>query len=75
MQLLNGFSLNANRIFTTLCGMNFAKKLRKWRKKRVQKQAASDLGVPLRTFQSWEEGIRAPSKLALIEVERRMADV
>jgi len=52
--------------------MQFSKRLRKWRWKRLQKEAAFDLGIPLRTFQSWEQGVRAPSKLSLVEVERRM---
>lgn len=48
-------------------------RLREWRGKRRQKEAAADLDVSLATYRKWEYGRRTPNKLALAELERRMA--
>lgn len=37
--------------------------LRKWRGHRRQKEAASALGVSVRTYQNWENGVNAPAKV------------
>lgn len=49
-----------------------SRRLRVWRGKRRQKEAAADLDVSLPTYRKWEYGKRTPSKLALAELERRM---
>lgn len=51
----------------------FAKKLRKWRGKRLQKTAASLLRVNLRTYQGWEEN-RPPNTLAIETIQKRMLE-
>lgn len=50
----------------------FSKRLRVWRGKLYQKEAAAKLDVPLPTFRKWENGKQTPNKLALAEIERRM---
>ena len=50
-----------------------AKRLRVWRGKRRQKEAAAVLDLPLATYRKYEYGKRTPSKLALVELERRLA--
>lgn len=52
--------------------MSFAKSLKKWRGKRLQKQASDALGVPERTYASWERGERVPGSVTIIELKRRM---
>lgn len=49
----------------------FAAKLKKWRGNRLQKEAASLLQVPLRTYQGWEEG-REAGGLAIVVINLRM---
>lgn len=46
--------------------------LRAWRGKRRQKQAASDLDIPLATYRKYEKGKRTPNPLAMAELRRRM---
>jgi len=46
--------------------------LREWRGKRRQKEAASDLDIPLPTYRKYEYGKRTPTKLAMAELLRRM---
>lgn len=36
------------------------------------KEAAEKLRVPIWTYRSWEYSRRTPSKLAMVEIERRM---
>jgi DNA-binding transcriptional regulator YiaG len=50
----------------------FSERLKKWRGKLYQKEAAAKLDVPLPTFRKWESGKRTPGKLTLAEVIRRM---
>lgn len=53
----------------------FAAKLRAWRGKRLQKQAADALHVSVRTYQSWEGGVNKPTeKLSMADVDRLMAE-
>lgn len=35
--------------------------LKKWRGARLQKEAASMLGVSVRTYQNWENGVNKPT--------------
>lgn len=60
------------RVLSKCVAESFQTRLREWRGKRRQKEAASDLDVSLRTYQAWEEGLTTPSQLALAELERRM---
>jgi DNA-binding transcriptional regulator YiaG len=39
-----------------------ATKLRLWRGKRYQKEAADIIGVPLWTYRNWEMGRKTPTK-------------
>lgn len=50
----------------------FGSKLRIWRGKRYQKEAAEILKVSFRTYQNWEEGVNTPSPFAVVEIERIM---
>jgi hypothetical protein len=47
-------------------------RLREWQGKRRQKEAASDLDIPLPTYRKFLYGKRTPTKLALAELLRRM---
>lgn len=49
-------------------------KLRIWRGKLYQKEAAEILGIPLATYRKYESGKRTPNKLALAELERRIGE-
>lgn len=49
-----------------------AKKLKLWRGKLRQKEAAAKLDLPLTTYRSYEKGKRTPGKLAMIELVRRL---
>jgi DNA-binding XRE family transcriptional regulator len=51
-----------------LLEMRLARELR-------QKEMADRLGLPLNTYRSYEKGKRTPVKLALIELNRRMAQL
>jgi len=53
---------------------NFSKLLRRWRtdSDMLQKEAATKLGVSVRTYQSWEESRTTPHSIAIAEIERRM---
>ena len=48
-------------------------RLRQWRGKRRQKEAAADLDVPVATYRKWEYGDREPNTLAQAELDRRIA--
>jgi len=50
-----------------------SKRLKIWRGKLRQKEAADRLDIPLPTYRKYENGHRTPNKLALAELERRMA--
>ena len=54
--------------------MKFSTALKSWRKKRKvsQSQAATQLGVSIRTLQSWEIEAREPHEITQIELKRRM---
>jgi Helix-turn-helix len=47
-------------------------RLREWRGKRRQKEAAADLDIPVPTYRKYEYGKRTPNRLALAELNRRM---
>lgn len=47
-------------------------RLKKWRGKLYQKEAADKLNLPLPTYRKYEYGVRQPNPLALAELERRM---
>jgi DNA-binding transcriptional regulator YiaG len=46
--------------------------LREWRGKRSQSAAARKLGVPVKTFQNWEQGVRIPRGLALEALRKKI---
>ena len=48
-------------------------RLREWQGKRRQKEAAADLDLPLPTYRKFLYGKRTPNKLAMAELERRLA--
>lgn len=52
----------------------FRVRLREWREAKdlKQKEAADLFGVTLNGYQKWEYGTCTPSKLAMVEIERRM---
>lgn len=50
----------------------FKDRLKKWRGKLRQKEAAEILGVPLGTLRTWEYGKRTPKQITMCEIERRM---
>lgn len=52
-------------------GQLFKEKLKKWRGSRPQKQAASLLDVPRRTYEGWEQG-KCPASIVQQEIQRRM---
>lgn len=52
---------------------DFSRRIKKWRGAMLHKEAADKLGVPIWTYRSWEYARRTPSKLALLEIERRMS--
>ena len=47
-------------------------RVRQWRGKLTQKEAADIIGVPAPTWRAWEYGKRTPKKASAIEFERRM---
>ena len=49
-------------------------RLKAWRGKLRQKEAAEKLGLPLPTYRKYENGHRTPNALALAELERRMSN-
>lgn len=53
--------------------MKFKEELKKWRGERLQSQASKDLGVGVKTYQSWEQGIRVPHALTLEAIRARMS--
>jgi DNA-binding transcriptional regulator YiaG len=54
--------------------MTIASMLSRWRKRRqLSQQAAADLvGVPLATWQNWEQGRNKPRGLALVALRERL---
>lgn len=53
----------------------FASRLRKWRGKRYQKNAAQVLGVELQTYRNWEYGLSKPSSVPnTYAIEKAMKD-
>lgn len=50
----------------------FSERLKNWRGHRRQKEAATDLGLKIGTYRSWEKGKRTPKQHTLAEVERLM---
>lgn len=50
-----------------------SKLIRKWRGKRLQKEAADALGISVRTYQNWEEGVSVPSKWCCKCLTKRIA--
>lgn len=52
----------------------FGEKLRKWRGKRLQKEAADILGVPVMTLRNWEWSRRKPAKTCQTCIERKMVE-
>jgi transcriptional regulator with XRE-family HTH domain len=54
--------------------MQFAKQLRAWRGTLTQEQAATKLGVGLRTYQDWEQGRHTPRGLALNLITEKISE-
>ena len=50
-----------------------ADRLKRWRGPLRQKEAAARLDLPLPTYRKYELGKRTPNKLALAELDRRLA--
>lgn len=50
-----------------------AKKLEAWRQGRTNPECAALLGIPLATYRKYLYGNRTPNKLAMVELEKRMA--
>ena len=48
-------------------------RVKQWRGKLTQKEAAAVLDVPASTFRAWEYGKRQPKKASAQEYERRMS--
>ena len=53
----------------------FSKHLKRWRGRRYQKEAASDLDAPLPTYRKWESGKSTPNKWAMADLLRRMENM
>lgn len=55
----------------------WAGKVREWqtRIKKIQKEAAQLLDVPFETYRDWCDGDSEPSKMGMLEVERRMREI
>lgn len=51
---------------------SFKNRLKKWRGKRKQYEAAALLMAPIRTYQNWEQDKSTPSQWAIAELERIM---
>jgi hypothetical protein len=51
----------------------FGEELRSWRGKRLQKEAAGILDIPVGTYVKYEYNTRTPNKFALVEIRRRMS--
>lgn len=49
-----------------------SERLRLWRGRLYQKEAAAKLDLPLPTYRKYEKGKRTPNKLAMAELERRL---
>jgi DNA-binding transcriptional regulator YiaG len=47
-------------------------RIRQWRGRLTQKEAADILGVPTATFRAWEYGKRQPKQATSLEFMRRM---
>ena len=48
--------------------IKFSEELRQWRGERPQKQVHSIFGVPLVTYQKWEQGVNEPKDLAKSQI-------
>ena len=48
--------------------------LRKWRGKKLQKEVASILGVSVRTYQNWENGVSVPTDFCIDCIKKKIAD-
>lgn len=55
-----------------LAQTEFSRLLKAWRGKLFQKEAADRLGVPLRTYQNWENGSRKPARTCMNCVREKM---
>ena len=59
---------------------SFSDKLKAWRTARAAKlkepvsqgRAAKELGVTLRAYQSWEQGVNMPSQYAIESIKEKM---
>jgi DNA-binding transcriptional regulator YiaG len=47
--------------------------LKKWRGSRLQKEAASILGVSVRTYQNWENGVNVPTHFCVECIKEKVA--
>lgn len=50
----------------------FKDRLKKWRGKKYQKEAADLLGVPLPTYRKWECGKRTPNKFVRSVIDSKI---
>jgi hypothetical protein len=50
----------------------FGEELRMWRGRRLQKEAADILDIPIGTYRKYEYNQRTPNRYAIIEIKRRM---
>ena len=53
---------------------SWSKRVRDWRGRLTQKEAAAILDIPASTFRAWEYGKRHPKKASAQEFERRMVE-
>lgn len=53
---------------------SFGLRLRKWRGKRMQKEIAFILDVPLGTIRKWEYGKRTPTKISQVGIAKLMKE-
>ncbi len=58
---------------TTNQSIDWAKQLRGARAERghSQRQAAEEIGIPVQTYQTWEQGRRAPRAVLYVKAARR----
>jgi DNA-binding transcriptional regulator YiaG len=56
--------------------MSLSKQLKQWRErlKISQAEASSKLGVPVRTYQQWEQGRQSPRGLALTVIVEKIGN-
>lgn len=70
--MLLDLTCNAQNSYNVAMPNDFSTELRRWRGKRLQKEAAELLGIGLRTYHSWEQGRRKPTAPSMQEIKRRM---